>query len=49
MGHVFNPDPPDSADREFWITIRQALIIILGAVEDRLKIPRTYKPKRKSD
>ena len=34
-------------DRKFWIAVRQALIILLGAIEDRLQMPRSITPKRK--
>jgi len=34
-------------DRTFWIAVRQALIILLGAIEDRLHMPRSITPKRK--
>lgn len=37
------------ADRErtFWIAFRQALIIMLGAIEDMLDMERSIVPKRK--
>jgi len=34
-------------DRQLWLAIRQALIIILGAIEDRLEMQRSIVPKRK--
>jgi len=34
-------------NRQFWLSIRQALIIILGAIEDYLGIKRSIVPKRK--
>lgn len=34
-------------DRAFWMAFRQALIIMLGAIEDRLGLPRSIVPRRK--
>jgi len=34
-------------DRKFWITLRQSLIIALGAIEDRLRMKRSIVPKHK--
>lgn len=31
-------------DREFWLKIRQALLIQLAAIEERLDLPRTRAP-----
>jgi hypothetical protein len=37
----------DDRTKQFWIHIRQALIIILGALEDYLGLPRSIIPRRK--
>lgn len=34
-------------DKSFWMAIRQALIMILGAIEDMLGIERSIIPKHK--
>ncbi len=34
-------------ERFLWLAIRQALLIILGAVEDYLGLPRTRIPKHR--
>ena len=34
--------------RTFFLAIRQAILIALGAVEDYLGLPRTKEPKRKN-
>lgn len=36
-------------DRAFWMIVRQALIMVLGAIEDRLGLPRSIVPRRKRD
>lgn len=36
-------------DREFWMRMRQALIIKLGAIEDFLNISRSIPPKHKRE
>ena len=33
--------------RSFWMTVRQALIMILGALEDYLDLERSIIPRRK--
>ena len=33
--------------RAFWLSIRQALIIMLGAIEDLLEMERSITPKHK--
>jgi len=35
------------ADRVLWLAIRQALLIVLGAIEERLGMERSVLPKRK--
>lgn len=37
----------DDKQRTLWMVIRQALIMILGAVEDFLNIPRSIIPRKK--
>ena len=34
-------------DRAFWLSVRQAVIMILGAIESRLGMERSIVPKRK--
>lgn len=34
-------------ERTFWMSFRHAIIIVLGAIEDYLELPRTRPPKRK--
>ena len=34
-------------DRKFWLAFRQALIIVLGAIEDMLEMQRSIVPKHK--
>jgi len=36
-------------NRQFWLRVRQGLLIILGAIEDYLKIERSVVPKRKRE
>lgn len=36
-------------DRVFWLTIRQAVLICLGAIETYLGLDRSVVPKRKRD
>jgi hypothetical protein len=37
----------DSRDRTFWMAIRQALIMALGAIEDYLGLERSIVPRHK--
>lgn len=37
----------DDRTRKLWMTIRQALIMILGAIEEYLEMPRSIVPRRK--
>ncbi len=37
----------DPDNRKFWLAVRQALLIILGAVEDLLGKRRSVEPKHK--
>jgi hypothetical protein len=34
-------------DRTLWLAIRQALLIVLGAIEEYLGLERTKEPKHK--
>lgn len=34
-------------DRAFWLSFRQAVLIVLGALEDRLGLERSVTPKHK--
>jgi hypothetical protein len=36
-------------DREFWLAVRQALIIVLGAIEEYLGMQRSIVPRRKRE
>lgn len=36
----------DPRTRELWLTIRRALIMLLGALEDYLGLDRTLPPRR---
>lgn len=33
-------------DREFWLVVRQALLLLVDAIERRLELPRTAQLKR---
>lgn len=33
-------------DREFWLIVRQALLMLVDAIERRLELPRTSQLKR---
>ncbi len=35
----------DNDNRSLWMTIRRALIMILGAIEDRLGVERSIMPR----
>ena len=35
------------SERKLWLAIRHALIMILGAIEDFLEMPRSIVPRRK--
>jgi len=39
----------DDRGKVLWMAIRQALIIILGAIEDYLGIERSIVPRRKRE
>lgn len=39
----------DEKTRQLLISVRQALLIALGALEDYLGLPRTVVPKHKRD
>jgi len=36
----------DERDREFWLVMRQAVLIVLAALEARLELPRSRAAKR---
>ena len=38
---------PPEHERTLWLAIRQALLIVLGAIEDALGIERSVIPKHK--
>lgn len=40
------PQSMDDADREYWLSKRQALLIELRAVERRLGMPPSVPPRR---
>ena len=40
-----NPAPLTPQERDFWLKLRQGLLIQLAAIEERLGLPRTYVPK----
>lgn len=35
--------------RTLWETVRRALIMLLGAIEDYLQMPRSITPRRKRE
>ena len=37
----------DKRTRAFWLSVRQALLILLGALEDYLEMPRSVVPKHR--
>lgn len=47
---IVNADEPQTdAQRRLWMTIRQSLIMQLGAIEDHLGMPRSIVPRRKRE
>lgn len=40
-------DTKPDKERVLWMSFRQALIIILGAIEDYLEMPRSVIPRHK--
>lgn len=46
-GYVFVEDPEKAKTRTLLMAFRQAIIIVLGALEDYLNIERSIIPKHK--